>query len=128
MTVPAQAFDFAPATIPYNLGTVTTADGQLVVIPSEMSKRFCVFQARGQDVFIRFGIDDTVDVDPTDVNTLSSGVLQADAAKAPHLYVPAGQARRIRIPAEFTHFAHVSTATGGFLYFGVATGDGTSGE
>jgi hypothetical protein len=118
-----QSIDVVPGT-PYTLPTNADADGQLVVIPASMQNKFCVFSARGEAVFIRFG-DETVVVDEDDVNTLSSGALQADAPKAPHLIVYANTTEHVRLPAGlYTHFAHTSAATGGFLHFGPRTGTG----
>lgn len=120
-----QAHDMVPGTKPYQLATVTTANGQRVQIPAEMKNAYCVFSAEGFDVWIRFG-DGTVQVIPTAAgdSALASEVLTEDA-QTPHLHIPAGQERHRRLPGGlYTHFAHVSTAATGKFRFGRLNGTG----
>lgn len=115
------------------LATVTTANGQLVAIPSAWDNQYVDFTAEGVDVWIRFG-DSGVQVDRTGVTTMSGAALQTENAKAAHLYIPAGTTRSVLIRKDatmtasgettLTHFAHISTATSGYLRMTVSTGNG----
>lgn len=121
-----QAADYRLGT-PRCLATVTTANGQLIQLPSDMGPEdgHQVFAAEGLDIWIRFG-DVNVQVDRTQVSSLTGDDITTDGAKVPHLYIPAGQERQPKIPAGATHFAHISTGTTGFLRFGPAQGQGTT--
>lgn len=109
---------------PHVLATVTTANGQLIALPDAMIGKFCVFAAETLDVWIRFGTSNGVQVDRTSTAADAvdgSGVLTPNA-KAPHLYIPAGQERQLRLQGAWTHFAHISSGTTGLLRFDVAQG------
>lgn len=115
------ALDACPGDNPYALATVATA--AVIKIPDAMIGKFCSFAAETKDVWIRFGTADTVSVDTTAVSTVdgTTKALTVDGDE-PHLYVPAGQEVQRRLDAGWTHFAHISAATGGYLRFGVCQG------
>ena len=115
------ADDNSPEEDFHALGTVTTGDGQLLTIPTDMRGAFCSFAAETEDVFVRFGTSDAVDVDETAVSAVNATVLTSHA-DTPQLYIPAGQERHIRVKASWTHMCHKSPATGGFFRFGLSTG------
>lgn len=121
--VALQAVDCAPGELSYQLATSATS--QRILIPADMRNVFCAFQARTEDVFIRFG-GETVSVTITDVSTVASEVLTEDV-NTPHLHVPAGQMRTARLEyGKFTHFAHRSAGATGYFIFGCWTGSGLS--
>ena len=103
------------------LATTAAADGQRIEIPADMIGKFCAFAAETKDVWIRFEGAGTVDVDETAVSTVAAEVPTA-VAKVPQVYIPAGTERHLRLKASWTHFAHISAATGGVLRFGLQTG------
>jgi hypothetical protein len=105
------------------LDTVTTANGQLIALPAGWAGKYVDFTAIGQDVFIRFGTDTSVQVATTATTVGGAGAL-THTGKEPHLPIPAGTTRPERIGSTITHFAHVSGATGGKLYVSLSTGDG----
>jgi hypothetical protein len=115
--------DFTPGAKTYQRATVT--DGERLIIPSDMRNVFVAFQAITTDVFIRFG-GASVAVVAAQVSTVNAEAL-TEHTSTPHLIVPAGQMRSVRLPyGLFTHFAHISANTNGFLIFGRYTGYGTS--
>lgn len=127
--VQAQAHDLRPGDTSYQRGTVTTAER--VQIPADMKGRFCVFVATTEAVWVRFGNGSVaVDEGAGGDSGLAAEVLTADANTA-MLYVPAGGERHRRLPSagsanEYTHMSHKSSATGGKLIFGNATGEGAA--
>jgi len=123
-----QAAAYTPG-VPHARSTVAAAE--LLVIPADMTGKFCWFQATAGtaagaavDVAIRFGtsaamgaavIDDRSTID-------GSGNLTADA-NVPHLLIRAGsEPRRVKLDSTWTHMSHISAATTGALRFGPATG------
>jgi hypothetical protein len=116
MPIPEMAADVAPGQKFYALATVTSSTR--INLPSEMLGKFCIFEAEGLDVWIRFGLVGAVSVSKTAVASVASNVLTEDTT-SPHLYLPAGtMSPPIRMRSSFTAFAHISTNTTGFLRFG----------
>ena len=104
--------------------TVTTANGERLAIPSGWAGNFVDFTAIGADVFIRFGTDNTVNVDQTTVSAIDGSGVITHNGKEPHLSIPAGSTRPARIDSSQTHLAHIASATGGKLRASLSTGDG----
>jgi hypothetical protein len=115
------AADACPGDTPYCLATTATANGQRITIPAEMVGKFCWFGAQTLDVFIRFGTG-SLQVDATQVTTLSSEDVDVAGAKVPHLFVPAGSVVHWRLDAGWTKMCHISSGTSGFFRFGLAQG------
>ena len=84
--------------------------------------KFVEFTAMGADVYIRFGIADTVAVDYTTVSDVTDAVV-TPGGDEPHLIIPQGQSRHERIDSSWTHFAHIGSTADGYLYAAPATGD-----
>lgn len=107
----------------YQLATVATA--QVCAIPTAWSGKYVDFSAVTKDVYIRFGTADTVSCDYTTASARdgTTKVLTATTA-GPHLIIAAGTMVPERVDASYTHFAHISAATGGILYAVLSTGDG----
>lgn len=119
--------DNTPGT-PHARSTVSTAE--LLVIPSDMTGKFCTFQSvagsgAAVDVAIRFGTSAGMGAAVIgDRSTIDgSGNLTADV-NAPHIYLVAGTEKRFRLDPSWTHISHISSGTTGCLRFGPATGQG----
>jgi hypothetical protein len=117
------AADACPGDTPYCLATTATANGQRITIPAEMIGKFCWFGAQTLDVFIRFGVTaDSIQVDATQVTTLTGEAVNVAGPKVPHLFVPAGSVVHWRLDAGWDKLVHISSGTTGFLRFGLAQG------
>ena len=118
MSIPAMA---AACGVPSSVGfpvrraTVTTAE--VWAIPDVWKGRYVCFRSHGsQVVHIRFGTADTVSVSASAVSGLAAGVLSANATPTePHIIVPSDGREDEYIDSSWTHLAHISAATTGFL-------------
>lgn len=107
----------------YQRATVATAE--VCAIPAAWSGKFVDFSAVTKEVYIRFGTADTVSCDYTTASARDAGTKALTATTAgPHLIIPAGSTVPERVDSAYTHFAHISSATGGILYAVLSTGDG----
>lgn len=103
----------------YTRDTVTSAER--IEIPAEMKGTYCEFTMRGVSwTAWKFG-DGTVTVDAATASALASEVLTAGGDE-PDLMVFADSAEPFWIPADASHMAHISDATGGKNHFGNKTG------
>jgi len=105
--------------------TVTTANGERLIIPTGWYGMYIQITVVGSaTVYIRIG-GDSVQVDPTTVSSVGSEAVTA-GGKEPHIIVSAGIDAPVRIARTGqTRLAHIASATGSKLYIRLATGDGT---
>lgn len=119
---------------PYVRATVTTADGEQLIIPAEWYGHLVEFTALGANVGIRFGDSSNAKCALTTASSVTSNALTA-TGKEPHFVVPSGATRCERIPASgvklpdnttvISRFAHHADASTGYLQMALASGDGT---
>jgi hypothetical protein len=103
----------------------TVATAEVCAIPAAWLGKFVDFSAVTKEVYIRFGTADTVSCDYTTASARDAGTKALTATTAgPHLIIAAGATVPERVDASYTHFAHISSATGGKLYAVLSTGDG----
>lgn len=113
--------------------TAATANGLKVTIPAEWRGHLVEFTARTTDCAFRFGGSGV----QVDMATESGGAPPAITAggKEPHVVIPAGTSKLVRIPAVgatladgstvIDTFAHISTGAG-LLYMELCVGTGST--
>lgn len=118
-TIERMAADACLGADPHALATSATS--RCLTIPAAMRGKFCVFQAEGSDVWIRFGTASDLAVSATAVSTVNDGALTAVATCA-HVHIPAGVTLGFRLDPSWTRMADISADTSGYFRFGVAQG------
>ena len=118
-----QAADVQHNGTPYLRTALTTANGELVVIPTEWLGKYVEFTAMDCNAFVRFGTSSGVQVDAATVSTNTAGALAA-TGKEPHLAIPSGSSKHERILATWTHLAFICSNATGKFYMCLATGTG----
>lgn len=116
-----QVAESAGAPVSVLRANVTSAE--VWVIPEYWKGKYvCFRQIGGQRAAIRFGTAVGVSVSLTATATLSTNTLTA-AAATPHIVVEAGNAEHELIDPSWTHLAHISPDTAGYLLATVRTAD-----
>lgn len=118
-----QAADVQHNGTPYLRTALTTANGEMCVMPAEWVGKYVEFTAIDCNMFVRFGTSSGVQVDATTVSTNTAGTLAA-TGKEPHLEIVSGSSKHERILVTWTHFAFICSNATGKVYMCLATGTG----
>lgn len=104
-----------------NFVRATVTSSERITLPTAQLGQYLTFIAEAQDVWITFG-KGAITASKTAVSTLSTNT--PSAATNGTFYIPAGQVLHFRVPSNgsVTDFAHISSATTGFIRWFVSSG------